>query len=144
MRVRTQHGWCGTQLEPSLLAHLAGDCVRQGFTVEHSTRRNLRSSFGVIAMVEDEKLAVPFDVHNDTPPELHRQIVGGRAFRTGGPRQCPAIEISQSTAAAISIRSPAPPLHVPASIASRRWLATSSAASASGSDGDTRISPPHG
>lgn len=53
------------QFDARLFQNLSYSCHRRRFAVEYTTRWNLCSSLGIIAMVEDKKFAAVLDVdHN--------------------------------------------------------------------------------
>jgi hypothetical protein len=72
MFVRTYERRFCIELNASLFANLADRRLDQLLVLINTARRNLRSRFGVVSMVEDEKTVFSFDVNDDPLPQQHR------------------------------------------------------------------------
>ncbi len=75
MFVRPEQHRLGVQLNARLFANLADHRLDQVFALVNTARRNLRTRFGVIPVVEYEEPVIPLDVDNNSLPQRHPMIV---------------------------------------------------------------------
>ena len=86
MLVRPQERRLRIEVDAGLFVNLADRGLDQRFVWFDTARRDLRSSFGMVPMIEDEEAVFSLDVDDDPLPQHDRQMVSlWRADRRAAP-----------------------------------------------------------
>ncbi len=80
MFVRSNQCRLRLQTDAGLFPYLADRCFDQPLAPVNTTRGNLGSCVGMVAMFEDEEAVCPLDVDDDSLPAGHAKIVGRSAL----------------------------------------------------------------